>query len=98
MHCFHPGACPGGGGKVPRPKKLKSKKKVTKANFKLFHLYFATFLVGNIILSAIFELGPLKILKKKNQIFAPPPYEFLDTPLSSIIKKNTLHSPLREGS
>ena len=30
------------------------KQKVIRANFKLFHLYFATFLVGNIILSAIF--------------------------------------------
>ena len=32
----------------------KQKKKVIRANFKLFHLYFATFLVGNIMLSAIF--------------------------------------------
>ena len=36
----------GGGGQ--------SKKKVIRVNFKLFHLYFATFLVGNIIFSAIF--------------------------------------------
>ena len=34
--------------------KQKKKKKVIRANFKLFHLYFATFLVQNIIFSAIF--------------------------------------------
>ena len=39
-------------------KKKKEKKKVIRANFELFHLYFATFLVENIIFSAIFELGP----------------------------------------
>ena len=33
--------------------KLKSPKKVIRANFKLCHLYFATFLVKNIIFSAI---------------------------------------------
>ena len=49
------GACPGGGGKgLPPPQKLKTKKKVIRANFKLFHLYFATFLVENVIFSAIF--------------------------------------------
>ena len=32
----------------------KQKKKVISANFKLFYLYFATFLVGNIIFSTIF--------------------------------------------
>ena len=59
------GACPGGGGpKGPGPppleiekqkkKKKKKKKKVIRANIKLFHLYFATFLVENIIFSAIF--------------------------------------------
>ena len=32
----------------------KQKKNVIRANFKLFHLHFATFFVGNIILSAIF--------------------------------------------
>ena len=32
----------------------KQNKKVIRANFKLFHLYFATFLVGSIIFSAIF--------------------------------------------
>ena len=42
------GACP------PPPQKLKSKKKVIRANFKLFHLYFATFLVENAIFSSIF--------------------------------------------
>ena len=52
-----------GGPKGPGPpleiekqkkKKKKKKKKVIGANFKLFHLYFATFLVENIIFSAIF--------------------------------------------
>ena len=35
-------------------KKKKKKKKVIRANIKLFHLYFATFLVENIIFSASF--------------------------------------------
>ena len=35
-------------------KKQKKKKKVIRANLKLFHLYFATFLVQNIIFSVIF--------------------------------------------
>ena len=35
-------------------KKKKRKKKVIRANFKLFHLYFATFLVENIIFSSLF--------------------------------------------
>ena len=52
------GACPGGGGKGPAPPPLieieKQKKEVISANFKLFHLYFASFLVENIILSTIF--------------------------------------------
>ena len=49
---------------------------------KLFHLYFATFLVGNIIFSAIFCAGPPEKLKSKKKPFrSPPPYEFLDTPL-----------------
>ena len=54
----------GGGPKVPGPppprnqKAKKKKKKVIRANSKLFHLYFATFLVENIIFSAISELGP----------------------------------------
>ena len=56
-----PGACPGGGprGLGPPPleiekQKKKKKKKVIRANIKLFHLYFATFLVENIIFSASF--------------------------------------------
>ena len=58
-HHIEPGACPGGGGlKGPGPpleiEKPKKKKKVIRANIKLFHLYFATFLVENIIFSAIF--------------------------------------------
>ena len=74
-----PGACPGGGPKG----KLKSEKKVMKANYMLFHLYFIAFLVGNIIFSAIFcyflSWAPLEKLKKqkkqikKFQIFGPPP-------------------------
>ena len=47
-----PGACPGGG--PLEIEKQKKKKKVIRANIKLFHLYFATFLVENIIFSAIF--------------------------------------------
>ena len=50
------GACPGGGARAcpPPPEIEKQKKKVIRANFKLFHLYFATFLVENVIFSAIF--------------------------------------------
>ena len=59
---IYTGACPGGGGpKGPGPplaiekqKKKTKKKKIIRANFRLFHLYYATFLVENIILSAIF--------------------------------------------
>ena len=54
------GACPGGGArglapplKIEKQKKRKEKD-IIRANFKLFHLYFATFLVENIIFSAIF--------------------------------------------
>ena len=42
----------GGGQGVPPPPPLeieKQKKEVIRAKFKLVHLYFATFLVGNII-------------------------------------------------
>ena len=52
------GACPGGGAQGAWPpleiEKQKKKKKVIRANVKLFHLYFATFLVENIIFSTIF--------------------------------------------
>ena len=44
-------------GLAPPPeieKQKKREKKVIRANIKLFHLYFATFLVENIIFSAIF--------------------------------------------
>ena len=69
------------GGKGPSPPPLeikKPKKRVIRANFKLFYLYFATFLVENMISSAMFWAGsPLEILKNKQkktfQIFAPPP-------------------------
>ena len=74
-----PGACPGGGPKG----KLKSEKKVMKANYMLFHLYFIAFLVGNIIFSAIFcyflSWAPLEKLKKQKKTnkkisdFRPPP-------------------------
>ena len=48
------------GAQVARPplleieKQKKKEEKVIRANFNLFHLYFATFSVGNIIFSAIF--------------------------------------------
>ena len=51
------GACPGGGAQGPPPleiEKQKKKKKVIRTNIKLFHLYFATFLVENVIFSANF--------------------------------------------
>ena len=47
----------GGGAKGPAPPpslEIEKQKKSHQSNFKLFHLYFATFLVGYIILSAIF--------------------------------------------
>ena len=53
-------------------KQKKKKKNVIGANFKLFHLYFDTFLVENIIFSAISDFGP------------SPPYEFLDTRLATV--------------
>ena len=53
---YRAGACPGGGPKGPGSPllEIEKQKKVIRANFKLFHLYFATFLVGSIVLSAIF--------------------------------------------
>ena len=44
------GACPGEGAWAP-PLEIEKqkKKKVIRANIKLFHLYFATFLVKNVI-------------------------------------------------
>ena len=44
----------GQGAWLPPPPRNRKAKKVIKANFKLFHLHFATFLVGNIVFSAIF--------------------------------------------
>ena len=52
----------GGGGQgawdppleIEKQKKKKEKKKVIRTNIKLFHLYFATFLVENVIFSANF--------------------------------------------
>ena len=65
------GACPGGGLEIEK------QKKVIRANFKLFHLYFATFLVGNIIFSAIFR-ALLKNWKKSLSDFClPPPLRIL---------------------
>ena len=55
---------PGGGGPRglgPPPleiEKQKKKKKVIRTNIKLFHLYFATFLVENINFSASFGAAP----------------------------------------
>ena len=44
-----------GGPKGPGPPiEIEKQKKVISVHFKLVHLYFRTFLVGNIILSAIF--------------------------------------------
>ena len=48
-----------GGAKGPAPppleiEKQKKKKKGIRANIKLFHLYFATFLVENVFFSASF--------------------------------------------
>ena len=60
------GACPGGAQapgaqgawapplEIKKQKKKKKKKKVIRGNIKLFHLYFATFFVENVIFSAIF--------------------------------------------
>ena len=78
-----------GGPGPPPPLEIEKqkKKKVIRANIKLFHLYFATFLVENILFSAIFGAGPpppekLKSQKKRGfQILGPPSYEFLDTRL-----------------
>ena len=41
---LHTGACP-----CAPPLEIENLKKVIRANFKLFHLYFATFVVGNIV-------------------------------------------------
>ena len=92
-----PGACPGGGAQgawappleIEKQKKKKKKKKVIRANIKLFHLYFATFLVENVFFSASFWAGPpppIKIEKQKKkkkgfQILGPPSCKFLDTRL-----------------
>ena len=88
------GACPGGGGRIEKKKK-KKKKKGIRANIKLFHLYFATFLVENVFFSASFWAGPppwkSEKQKKKNKLkkrlsdFGPPSCEFLDTRLVFIL-------------
>ena len=61
----------------PPPRNWKAKKKVIRANFELFHLYLATFLVENVIFSAIFWAAPphKKIEKQKKKLsdIAPPP-------------------------
>ena len=72
---------------IEKQKKNNKKKKVIRANIKLIHLYFATFLVENVIFSASFWAGPhppWKIEKQKKkgfQILGPPSCEFLDTRL-----------------
>ena len=67
-------------GLGPPPLEIeKEKKKVIKANIKLFRLYFATFLVKNVIFSANFRAAPppwkieMKSKKKGFQILGPPP-------------------------
>ena len=70
----------GGGGPrgLPPPLEIeKQKKKVIRANFKLFHLYFATFLVENVIFFIYFLSCPpppekLKSKKKGFQILPSP--------------------------
>ena len=62
------GACPGGGGQGACPPPLeieKQKKKVIRANIKLFHLYFATFLVENVIYLAYITLALLFVRRSK---------------------------------
>ena len=63
IYIYTPGACPGGGAQgawappleiEKQKKKKKKKKKVIRSNIKLFHLYFTTFLVENVIFSANF--------------------------------------------
>ena len=87
------GAYPGGEaqGACPPPWKLKSKKKrkkIIRANFKLFHLYFATFFSRKYHFICYFLRRPLPLIiekqKKKTFKFSKfkiTPYEFLDTPL-----------------
>ena len=53
-------------------KQKKKEEKVIRANFKLFHLYFATLLVENIIFSAE-KLKSKKKKKEKLSDFAHPP-------------------------
>ena len=69
----------------PPPPRIK-KKKVIRANFKLFHLYFATFCSRKYHILCYFlswaHLEKLKKQKKVFQIFTPFEFsEFLDTPL-----------------
>ena len=52
--CASPRRVSRGGLGPPPPLEIEKQKKVISANFKLFHLYFATFLVENITFSAIF--------------------------------------------
>ena len=83
--------------KKQKKKKKKKKKKVIRANIKLFHLYFATFLVENVFFSASFWAGPppwksekqkkKKKKKKGFQILGPPSCEFLDTRLVLVVRK-----------
>ena len=82
--CHTTGACPGGEGPGPPPleiekQKKKKKKKVIRANIKLVHLYFATFLVENVFFSASFWTGPPPPWKSEKQkkkkafrFWAPP--------------------------
>ena len=72
----------------PHRNEKQKRKKVIRANVNLFHLYFATFLVENIIFSATPPWKKLKSKKKKKKSFhilspPPPPYEFLNTRLQT---------------
>ena len=72
----------------PPPLEIEKQKKKSSERVQLFHLYFATFLVGNIIFFSYFlsSAPPLKNNKAKKKPFRflpPPPYGFLDTPLSA---------------
>ena len=98
--CFalHRARVQGGGG--PRgldpPLEIeKQKKKIIRANFRLFHLSFATFSVENIMFSA---RSPPKKKKRFSDIGPPPPYEFLDTRLCTALRCTVLFVQLLKKS
>ena len=77
---FLAGACPGGGGPRglgPPPLEIEKQKKGHQSKFQAIHLYYATFLVENIISQLFSELppSPIKSEKHKKKAFrfwAPP--------------------------